>query len=375
MLRKLLIASLLILIAFDAAIRLRYGGGETYRDLNTPPVLPNSAMDIAAQYHEPIGNVAASADGRLFFTVHPESRPEIDKLMEWRDGKAMPFPDRASQASLNTPLGLTIDTQGRLWVIDHGNHGIQGAQLLSFDLRNNRLIQRHAFAEDIAPLGSFLQDLRVSPDANTVVIADVSFWRKRPALVIHDIASGRDRRLLESHPSVSPQDWIVRTPSKTMVFFGGLAALKPGVDGVAVSPDGRWVYYAAMTHDGLFRIPLADVRDQTQTAESLAAKVERVSDKPLSDGLSVDGEGNVLITDVEHQSVMRWHADSGKLETLIRDPRIRWSDGFSHGPNGWLYLADSAIPEQMLRSKAHIASQAPYTIWRIKTDRPGVPGQ
>jgi hypothetical protein len=60
---------------------------------------------------------------------------------------------------------------------------------------------------------------------------------------------------------------------------------------------------------------------------------------------------------------------------LIRDPRIRWSDGFSHGPGDSLYLADSAIPEQMLRSKAHIASQAPYTIWRIKTDRPGVPGQ
>jgi sugar lactone lactonase YvrE len=375
MLRKLFIASLLLTIALAATLRLRYGGGEPYRNLNTPPVLPAGALEIAAQYPEPIGNIAASADGRLFFTVHPESRPETDKLMEWRDGKAVPFPDRAFQARLNTPLGLTIDRQGRLWAIDHGVHGLRGAQLLSFDLRSNRLIRRHAFAGEIAPLGSFLQDLRISPDGNTAVIADVSFWRKRPSLVIHDIDSGRDRRVLEAHPSVTPQDWLVRTPSKTMVFFGGLAALKPGVDGVAISPDGRWVYYAAMTHDGLFRIPLAALRDATIPTEALAKTIERVSDKPLSDGLSMDNEGNVLISDVEHQSVMRWRAADGTLETLIRDPRIRWSDGFSHGPGDSLYLADSAIPEQMLRSKAHIASQAPYTIWRIKTDRPGVPGQ
>ena len=71
-----------------------------------------------------------------------------------------------------------------------------------------------------------------------MVIADVSFWRKRPALMVHDVASGRDRRVLEAHPSVYPQNCIVRTPAKAMVFFGGLAALKPGVDGVAIDDAG-----------------------------------------------------------------------------------------------------------------------------------------
>jgi sugar lactone lactonase YvrE len=160
-----------------------------------------------------------------------------------------------------------------------------------------------------------------------------------------------------------------------MVFFGGLAALKPGVDGVAIDDAGRWVYYAAMTHDGLYRVPLAALRNRALAPAAIARQIERVSDKPLSDGLSIDHAGHVLITDVEHGSVMRRRADSGKLETLLRDPRIRWSDGLSHGPGGWLYLADSAIPEQMLRSKSHIASQAPYTIWRIRSDSPGTPGQ
>lgn len=378
MLRKILIAASLLLAlsaAAATAVYLRYGGGQPYRDLNTRPLLPSSALEIAAQYREPIGNVAASADGRLFFTVHPESRPETDKLMEWRDGRAVPYPDAAFQSRLDTPLGLTIDRQGRLWVIDHGTHGARGARLFGFDLSSGEPLRTHEFAEDVAPLGSFLQDLRVSPDGRTAVIADVGFWRRRPALVVHDIASGRDRRVLESHPSVFPQDWIVRTPAKTMVFFGGLAALKPGVDGVAIDDTGTWAYYAAMTHDGLYRVPLAALRDPALDGAALAAQVERVSDKPLSDGLSIDGAGNVLITDVEHGSVMRRRADSGALETLVRDPRIRWSDGLSHGPDGWLYIADSAIPEQMLRSKAHIASQAPYIVWRVRSDVPGTPGQ
>jgi sugar lactone lactonase YvrE len=375
MLRKLLIVALLLFVMLAAGVYLRYGGGAPYRDLNTVPVLPSAALEIAAQYPEPIGNIAVSADGRLFFTVHPESRPDKNKLFEWRDGKAQPYPNAWFQARFDTPLGITIDRQNRLWVIDHGTHGTKGARLFGFDLSGNKPPHEHVFADATAPIGSFLQDLRISPDGRTAVIADVGFWRKAPALVVHDIDGARDRRLLESHASVYPQDWVVRTPSKTMTFFGGLATLKPGVDGVAIDARGEWVYYAAMAHDGLFRIPLDALRDEALSTDALATKVERVSDKPLSDGLSIDDAGNVLITDVEHQSVIRWRADTEKLETLIRDPRIRWSDGLSHGPNGWLYLADSAIPEQMLRSKMHIASQAPYTIWRFKTDRPGTPGQ
>jgi sugar lactone lactonase YvrE len=375
MLRKIIVVFLILAAVGATGLYLRYGGGESYRDLNTPPVLPASALEIAAQYPEPIGNIAVSVDGRLFFTVHPESRPETNKLMEWRNGKAVPFPDAAFQATLKTPLGLAIDGRDRLWVIDHGMHGATGAELLSIDLKTNTLTKRHPFERDIAPLGSFLQDLRVSPDGNKAVIADVSFFRKRSGLIVHDIASGKDRRVLDGHASVTAQDWIIRTPSKDMMFFGGLVALKPGVDGLTITADGRWVYYAAMAHDSLFRVPLAILHDPTSTADAIAAKVERVGAKPLNDGLSSDLAGNVLLTDVEHQSVVRWRVGNGKLETLIRDPRIRWADGLSHGPDGWLYLADSAIPEQMLRSKAHIASQAPYTIWRFKTDSPGVPGQ
>ncbi|MCG8423716.1 MAG: hypothetical protein MJE77_37940 [Proteobacteria bacterium] len=47
----------------------------------------------------------------------------------------------------------------------------------------------------------------------------------------------------------------------------------------------------------------------------------------------------------------------------------------SYGPNGWLYIADSAIPDQMLRSSDHIRASAPYYLHRFRPGIAGVPGQ
>ena len=364
-----------LLLVLAVVVRLRYGGGCGYPDLTTAPLIDDSGLEQVVSFAEPIGNVAVSPDGRLFFTVHPEARPTGAKLLEWVDGAAVPFPDGGSQDALfDTPLGVVVDQHGRLWTIDHGGHGLRSARLLAFDLASGRVVHDHVFSRSIAPLGSFLQDLQVDPSGDTVFIADVSFWRKRPALVVYDVPSQRARRMLERHPSVEPQDIIIQTRIKRMVFFGGIAALKPGVDGIAIDPTGEWLYYGAMTNDGLYRIPARDLRGNALTPRVLGQRVELFSVKPLSDGLSADLEGNVYITDVEHGAVMRVGPDR-PLETLIRSSRIRWADALSFGPDGWLYLADSAIPDMMLQSRARIRAAGPYFIFRFRPGAEGVPGQ
>lgn len=365
-------AFLLVLVVI---IRLRYGGGRGYPDLTTTPLVGESQLEQVVSFPEPIGNVAVSSDGRLFFTVHPEARPEGPKLYEWVNGAAVAYPDESSQDALfDTPLGIVVDRQRRLWTIDHGGHGFGSVRLLAFDLDSSDVVHDHVFHRSVAPRGSFLQDLQVDPSGETIYIADVSFWRGSPALVVYDVQSQRGRRTLQDHPSVVPQDYIIQTPFKRMVFFGGLAALKPGVDGIAIDAAGEWLYYGAMTHDGLYRIPARDLRGHSLGPSVLAQRVERFSVKPLSDGLSTDLEGNVYITDVEHGAVMRV-GEGRPLETLILSPRVRWADALSFGPDGWLYLADSAIPEIMLRSREHIRQAGPYFVFRFRPGAEGVPGQ
>ena len=149
--------------------------------------------------------------------------------------------------------------------------------------------------------------------------------------------------------------------------------MKPGIDGIAVTPDGLWLAYGAMSHDTLYRVPTAALLNNSLSDGAVASRVEALGRKPLSDGLSADVDGGVWITDVEHGAVLRMAPD-GTLETWVKDPRIRWADALSFGPDGWLYLADSAIPDQVMRSKSHIASQAPYFIFRFRPGIEGVPG-
>ncbi len=371
--KKILLLFLILGIVLVAVLRTRYGGGELYPDLTGPPLLAANALEEVLAYPEPIGNVAVSAEGRVFFTVHPESRSQGNKLLQYIDGAAEPFPDVQSQATLfDTVLGVVIDRQNRLWTIDHGNHGMRTARLLAFELDSGELIHDQSFDESIAPIGSFLQDIQVSADGRTVVIADASFWRKSPALIVYDIGTASARRVLEQHASVSAESYIIHNHGNEMSFVGGLVTLRGGVDGMAL--DDEWLYYGAINASGLYRVPLNELRNPENLDAQLAAQTERYSDKPLSDGFSVDKNGNVYITDIEHGAIFRVNNDR-ELRTLIRSTKIRWADALSYGPDGWLYVADSALYDVVLRSRAHINDQGPYSIFRFQTDTEGTPGQ
>jgi sugar lactone lactonase YvrE len=358
-----------------AGLRLHFGGANPYKDLSAAPLVTETGLETILSYHEPIGNVAVSAGGRLFFTVHPEARPDGPRLLEWRNGQAVPFPEPEIQAAIfETPLGIVVDRKNRLWVIDPANHGIGRPRIVAIDLATNLVVHEHVFPRSIAPIGSFLQDLQADPSGRMIYIADASFWRKAPAIIVYDSLTRRSRRVLEGHESTPAQDWLIRTPARDMNFLGGMVPLKIGLDGIAMDPAGQWLTFGAMSNDTLYRVPARALADGELSPADLAAKVETLGKKPLSDGLSADLSGNVYITDVERGAVLRL-APGGQLSTIVRSPRIRWADGLSFGPDGWLYLADSALPDVLLRSRQHIQAHGPYNVYRFRPGTTGVPGQ
>jgi sugar lactone lactonase YvrE len=371
--KNILLFFVIIAIVVTIVLWARHGGGDPYPDLSTAPVLSGEQLEVVLSYPEPIGNVAVSRNGRIFFTVHPESRPKGNRLLEYIEGAAVPFPDLTTQLELfDAPLGVVIDQFDQLWTIDHGNHGLRVPRLLAFDLRDGSIVHDRRFDASVAPAGSFLQDLQVSADGQTIVISDTSFWRKSPALIVYDVESGNARRVFEGHHSVSAEPFVITSEGRQMSFMGGMLSFRGGVDGVALGPE--WLYFGALNGSGLYRIRLSDLRDMSLPDAQLRNRVERYSDKPLSAGFSVDRAGNVYVTDVEHNAIFVVGSDR-VAKTLIGAGALRWPEALSFGPNGWLYVADSALSEVVFRSKDHIEANGPYRIFRFRPGTDGVPGQ
>ena len=82
----------------------------------------------------------------------------------------------------------------------------------------------------------------------------------------------------------------------------------------------------------------------------------------------------MYITDIEHNSI-HIVGPSRQIKTLIRSDAIRWPEALSFGPDGWIYVSDSALSELVLQSREHIEDNQPYRIFRFQPGGQGVPGQ
>lgn len=371
-LRRCLVGLGILMVGLLLVVRLTLGGGEPHPDVSTPPRLPPDRLEVLAELPLPPGNVASSRrSGRIFFDVHPFTEPQRfteSFVFELVDGESRPYPSEELQPRLQGALGMTVDALDRLWIV--APHGLEDrpTRLFAIDLATDALVLEHELG---AEAGMFSQDLRVSPDGKTVYLADTgAFFLSSPALVVFDVDTRTTRRVLEGHPSIEPQDWQIRTADGPYTLAYGLVTFSVGVDGLTVSHDGQWLYYATMSHDTLFRVPTEALRDPTRSAEALAAAVESVGRKPLSDGIEIDARGRVYVTDVENGGLAVVEP-GGQLQTLVKDASIVWADGVSLMSDGTVLLTDSQIPayiDPLLRppAKERIDRAGAHRIYRIR---------
>jgi sugar lactone lactonase YvrE len=294
-------------------------------------------------------------------------------VAELVSGQPVPYPAQLpEELAYQSVLSLRIDRQGRLWVLDNANHGTGTPRLLAFDLATGEVAYRYDFPPEIAGLGSHLNDFQVSPDGRRIYIAEASIFGKTPALVVHDVESSESRRLLEGHESVTPEHYVPVVQGREMIVFG-IFAIRPGVDSIALDRRGEWLYFAPVTNNHMYRVRRTDLDDTSLSPDALAARVERFALKTMSDGITTDLDDNIYLSDPDESAIVLLQPD-GSLRTLLKDPLLRWPDGFSFGPDGWLYVTCSALHHVIMRSGSHLRSQAPYQIFRFRPGPAGIPG-
>ncbi len=143
---------------------------------------------------------------------------------------------------------------------------------------------------------------------------------------------------------------------------------KGNADGIALSPEGQWLYYKALSDTKLYRIRTEDLRNVNLSKRALESKVEDLGASfSASDGMIFDPAGNLYLSDFEHDAIVRVSPQM-KLETVVSNPRLIWPDTFAWGADGSLHVACSQIQNMPWCQAGRDLRSTPYTIYRLKPE-------
>lgn len=317
--------------------------------------------DVIAMDMRP-GNVAVSPSGRVFATMHPLGKPNA-QLVEIAGGVSVTYPSTALQKgngsaeeTLDTPLGIVVDKNNHLWTIDIGLE-LGKARLWSIDTDNNVVLEKIDLPADAAPKGSFVQDLAIDEGNGWAYLADIA----KPAIIAVNLKTKEARRF-ESSPTLQTEDKDMIIDG-AVINFGGKPA-RVGVNPITLSTDRETLYFGSMNGTAWYSVPAKLFRDKADDM-AIAAAIQKVGDKPISDGAATDAAGNHYFTNLGEHGISMLSPD-GKSSLIMRDGRIQWPDNVATSPDGWLYLSVNQLTTTPAFTGGADTGKPPYHIYRFK---------
>ncbi|MFL5334109.1 MAG: L-dopachrome tautomerase-related protein [Geminicoccaceae bacterium] len=342
-------------------------------------------QQVAELPHQVTG-VTVAKDGRVFvnFPRWTEDSPvSVAEIMP--GGGIKPYPNEEWNVWRNARKdelsaadhwvcvqSVVADGQGGLWVLDPAAPAqaqvVQGGpKLVRIDLATNQVTRTIPSDETVAPQGSYRNDVRFSPDGSHAYITDSG---ARGALVVVDLSSGKARRVLDGHPSTQPEKGlVVKTDGRELRRPDG-RGVEFAADGIALSRDGRHLYWQAIKGRTLYRIP-TEALDAAVMAEAadVSGQVEEYGRDGVADGLHIGREsGRLYITAPEENAIRVRDLDAGPKSAptiLVQDDRLRWPDTLAEGPDGSICFTTSRIQDS-----AFFNPDAPIALttqlWRVE---------
>jgi sugar lactone lactonase YvrE len=344
----------------------------------------DNVLQQAAQFEHQVTGVTVSERGRIFvnFPRWTEDSPvSVAEVM--RDGSLRPYPDDQWNAWRNVRRdeldpskhwvcvqSVVADGRGSVWVVDPAAPAVDGVvpggpKLVRIDLATDRVARVIQFGQDVAIPGSYLNDVRFSRDGRYAFLTDSG---QRGALVVVDLASGKARRVLDGDPSTQPEKGVVVTTDGRPLRYPDGRKVLFAADSIALSSDGSYLYWKPLTGTTLYRIQTAALTGNGLAGKDVSPQVQSYGKVGPTDGFWIARGTNILyITSIEDNAVKARNlaqGPGGALRTVVQDPRLRWPDTFSQGPDGSLYFTTSRIQDSAFFNRdAPLA--LPTQLWRL----------
>lgn len=323
--------------------------------------------------HFQFTGVTVSKSGRLFVNYPRWSDTYRNAVVEiMKDGSTKPFPDqdwniwdlKAATAGKHFVCvqSIVVDDSDTLWVVDPAAPLLAsvvpgGAKLVAIDLKTNRVTRVISFGSDVVKPDSYLNDVRFDAARHMAYMTDSG----PGGIVIVDLSTGKAHRALDDLPAT-------KFETDVGIVIDGKPVLGPdkkppafNSDGIALSPDGNYLYFQAVTAKTLYRVKTSALRENPTAA---ASSIEKVAETFPVDGLWMDKKGRLYLSDLTHDAVSRLLPD-GKIETLVTDKRLQWPDTFSEGPDGAIYITASHINDSPKFNNGLSVRKLPYTVFKL----------
>lgn len=342
----------------------------------------NGLTEVATfETYQPTG-VAVSKAGRVFvnFPLWSE-RHEYSVVEIMPDGSQRPFPDAkwnswregsnaiAPEKAFVCVQSVWIDDTDTLWILDPAAPRMEyvvpgGPKLVKINLASNTVEQVIPFEQELTPGQSYLNDVRVDTRRKVAYITESGLG----AILVVDLETAKIRRLLADHPSTKAEPIELVIEGKKLTDQSGKTP-QIHADGIALSPDGEYLYYHALTGKTLYRVPTRLLRDDGVAEHDIAQGVEKVAQTVVTDGMLMDKAGNIYHTALEQNAIVRFTPEK-KLETVIKHDRIKWPDSMAlrqmDEGRPELYFTTSQIHHMPRFNDGKETRTEPYHVFKIR---------
>ena len=193
-------------------------------------------------------------------------------------------------------------------------------------------------------------------------------------LVVYDLVENRSYSY--SHPTMEALKEYINITIGNITVKGIIT----GINGIAISPDFKYIYYSSMAGVGLHQIETSVVTSANGDNEKFSDSVRTLGEKVNpGDGMAYGGKHNLYYSALGSFAVIRWdvkadmengidfnHVQLRSQSELVSHPMMDWVDTLALDDNGYLWFTTSRLHKLFSDGIDH--QEPNFLVWRVFVD-------